>query len=243
MTQPKYKRAVPPGGDSIYHHAETAPWAAPQGEGCIEQIADHIRQHLGQVETVFHEMVSDTVHIDVHCVSATEDFPYVRLVTSGMSDLAMHIPKEVDVPRFTELMVTLPADWKLDQESLKDENWYWPIRMLKTLARMPHKYQTWLGWGHTVPNGDPAEPYAPDTLLNGAIILPSITVPDQFHKLRIDDHKQIAFLAVVPLYQEEMELKLRAGTDTLLEQLSKKFVSDVIDPARTNAVKKRFGMF
>ena len=28
-----------------------------------------------------------------------------------------------------ELAIALPADWKLDQESMKDEKWYWPIRL------------------------------------------------------------------------------------------------------------------
>ena len=29
---------------------------------------------------------------------------------------------------------------------------FWPIQMLKFLARFPHEYKTWLGWGHTIPN-------------------------------------------------------------------------------------------
>ncbi|MFQ8729788.1 MAG: suppressor of fused domain protein [Enterocloster bolteae] len=24
---------------------------------------------------------------------------------------------------------------------------YWPIRLIKYLARFPHEYSTWLGWG------------------------------------------------------------------------------------------------
>lgn len=91
-------------------------------------------------------MASDTVHIDVHFVKPSAEFPFIRLVTSGMSDLPMTTPPEVAVPRYIELMMTLPADWKLDQSALEDENWYWPIGFLKYFARLPHKYQTWLGW-------------------------------------------------------------------------------------------------
>jgi hypothetical protein len=229
-------------GNPIYHHTESTPWSAPQGEVCIEQISTHIERHLGTIETVFHELVSDTVHIDVHFVKPSEKFPFVRLVTSGMSDLPMTTPPEIDVPKFVELVVTLPPDWKLDQKSLEDENWYWPVRQIKYLARLPHKYQTWLGWGHTVPNGDPAEPYAANTELNGSIVLPSITVPDAFHTLKIDEEKEITFYAVVPLYKEEMDLKLRSGTDKLLERLGKKGITDVIDPKRTNVARKLFGL-
>ncbi len=136
------------------------------------------------METVFHEIVSDTVHVDVHFVKPTQQF-----------------------------------------------------------ARLPHKHNTWLGWGHTVPNGDPAEAYASNTKLCGAIILLSPSVPDGFYKLHIDENKEIVFLSVVPLYEEEMNLKLRLGSDELLNRLAKVGVNDIIDPARRNAAKKRFGLF
>ncbi len=83
----KKSKVVSMGGSPIYHHGEATHWQAPQGEECIEQISSHIEAHLGKVETVFHEILSDIVHIDVHFVKPTSEFPFVRLVTSGMSDL------------------------------------------------------------------------------------------------------------------------------------------------------------
>jgi hypothetical protein len=38
-------------------------------------------------------------------------------------------------------------------------------------------------------------------------------------------------------------LKLRLGSDELLNSLDKIGVNDIIDPARRNAAKKRFGLF
>lgn len=84
-------------GSPIYRHGEPTPWGAPQGEEFIQEISAHIEKHLGPVETVFHEVVSDTVHIDVHIVKPTVKFPFVRLVTSGMSDLPMTTPDDVRV--------------------------------------------------------------------------------------------------------------------------------------------------
>lgn len=244
MSSDKEKPAVVSlSGAPIFHHTEAAPFEGPRGEECIEQISGHIETHLGKVESVFHEIISDAVHIDVHFVKASADFPFIRLVTSGMSDLPMTIPEGSEVPKFVELLITLPGDWRLDQASFEDEAWYWPVRLIKQLARLPHKYNTWLGFGHTVPNGDPAAPYAPSTKLCGAMVLPSVTVPDGFHKLRIDEHKEITFLSVVPLYDEEMNLKLRVGLDELLDKLGNMNVSDVVDPARRNVAKKRFGFF
>ncbi|MFO1251389.1 MAG: suppressor of fused domain protein [Inhella sp.] len=230
-------------GNPIHRHGEPNAWAPPQGEEFIEEISAHIEKHLGPVESVFHEILSDTVHIDVHIVRPTPDFPFIRLVSSGMSDLPMSVPDEIDAPRYAELMMTLPAVWRLDQASLEDEAWYWPVRLIKTLARLPHKYATWLGFGHTVPNGDPAEPYAANTGLCGAIVLPSVTVPAEFHTLDIPGIKQVTFYSVVPLHQKEMELKLRLGTDKLLDRFDRKGLNDIVDVKRADVTTKRFGFW
>lgn len=230
-------------GSPIYRHGEASAWESPKGEEFIEQISAHIENHLGPVETVFHEIISDTVHIDVHFVKPTKDFPFVRLVTSGMSDLPMTIPDNPDIPKYVELLITLPADWRLDQESFKDEAWYWPVRLLKSLARLPHKYKTWLGCGHTVPNGNPPQPYASNTSLCGAIVLPSVTVPDSFHELDIPGHKRIVFYAAVPLYEAEMNLKLRLGSDGLIKRFDKKGVTDIVEVARKDVSRKTLGLW
>lgn len=218
-------------------------WQAPHGEECIEEISAHIERHLGEVNGVFHELVSDTVHIDVHYVKPTRERPYHTLVTSGMSDLPMSVPERVDATRFMELLVTLPEEWLVDQEAFANEAWYWPIRQLKYLARFPHKYDTWLGWGHTIPNGQPAEPFANNTRLSGVILLPSVNVPEEFFTLEINPEKTIEFYSIVPLYEEEMNLKLARGTDALLERFDKHGISDIIQIDRQNTCKKRFGFF
>jgi hypothetical protein len=218
-------------------------WEAAHGEECIEEISDHIEKHIGEVSMVFHELISDTVHIDVHHVKPTTSRPFHTLVTSGMSDLPMSVPEDIDSTNFMELMITLPEYWKIDEESFKDERWYWPVRQLKHLARFPHKYETWLAWGHTIPNGDPAEPYSSDTKLNGMIILPSVNVPDDFYNLEIDKNKKVEFFGIIPLFEEEMNLKLAKGSDALLDKFDKHGISDLINTNRKNVAKKWLGIF
>lgn len=230
-------------GDRIFHHNEPSPFQAPMGEMCLEQISAHIEQHVGPIETVFHELVSDTVHIDVHILKASPGNPYCRLITSGMSDLPMTTPEGRDVSRFAELMITLPAGWQLDQGAFKSEEWYWPVRLIKSLALLPHKYATWLGLGHTMPNGDPAEPFAPNTRLCGAMLVPPLTVAEEFDTLFIDGEKTIQFYSVVPIYRAEMELKLRKGSQALVERLDAKGITDIVDLVRPDVAKKRFGLF
>jgi len=236
---------VSPGGSPIMVHSREKDFTPPQGEEHIEAIGAHIERHLGPVSGVFHEIISDLVHIDVHVVPATEQFPYLRLVTSGMSDLPMTVPDEVDadVPRYMELMVTLPADWPISQDAFEDERNYWPVRLLKGLARLPHEYDTWLGFGHTIPNGHPSEPYAPGVGFDGAIVLPPVTPPEDFAELVLEDGKVISFMTIIPLYPEEMDLKLKKGAEALLDRFDAKNIQDVIEPGRTNVARKRFGLF
>jgi len=230
-------------GNPIYRHDTPTSWVAPRAEEFIEEISNHIERYLGPVETVFHEIVSDTVHVDVHIVKPTLEFPYIRLVTSGMSDLPMNTPADTGVPRYVELMITLPKNWKIDQLSFEDETWYWPVRLIKSLAMLPHKYQTWLGFGHTVPNGNPAEPYASNTSLCGAIILPSVSAPVDFHELKIPGIKNVTFYSVVPLYANEMEYKLRLGTDKLLSRFDRAKLNEIVDVKRMDATTKRFWLW
>jgi hypothetical protein len=240
----KEENVVSMSGAPVFRYTDgEKEWESARGEECIEEISDHIERYIGEVSMVFHEVISDTVHIDVHHVKPTEERPFHTLITSGMSDLKMSVPTEVNSTRYMELMVTLPEYWKIDDESFRDEKWYWPIRQLKFLARFPHKFETWLAWGHTIPNGDPAEPFAENTELSGVIILPSVNEPEEFGNLEIDKDKVIEFYSMVPLYDEEMNLKLNRGSDLLLEKFDKHGINDIINPDRKNVAKKRLGIF
>ena len=73
-----------------------------------------------------------------------------------------------------ELAIALPPDWPMGQDAFQDERNFWPVRLLKQLARLPHDLNTWLGWGHSIPNGDPAKPYVKETKLSGAVVIPPI---------------------------------------------------------------------
>lgn len=79
----------------------------------------------------------------------------------------MNVPKQLEEYRLerAELMIALPPDWKVGES---DECWYWPLRLLKSIARLPISADTWLGWGHTVDN---QEPYADNTSLCGAVLI------------------------------------------------------------------------
>ncbi|MFC4098070.1 suppressor of fused domain protein [Paenibacillus xanthanilyticus] len=235
-------------GIPIYRHEakEREIDFAAGDEQAIARITAHVEQHIGPVANVFHEIVSDLVHIDILFVPPTPQRNYHTLVTCGMSNRPMTVPEGAENFRFAELMLCLPPSWPMSEEAFRNEEHYWPVRMLKMLARLPHEYGTWLYHAHTIPNGDPAEPYARNTKLAGMLVeLP--TIVDDLHAfftLNMEPDKDVHFFSLIPLYAEEMDLKLSKGTEALRVKLDQAGVNEVVQLDRKNVAKKKlFGLF
>ncbi|MBX3191538.1 MAG: suppressor of fused domain protein [Labilithrix sp.] len=222
-------------GPILRHDERVAP-SSEIAHADDERISKHLETHFGGVGMVWHEIVSERIHLDVHHVPATEQRPYQVLVTSGMSALPMTVPQGMGAESSRiELCMLLPAEWPMTQEAFADEAVYWPIRLLKQLGRFPHEFGTWLGYGHSLPNGDPAEPYAKGTLLSGALILPPYLLGPPFFSIPGDP--PIFVFQVVPVTAAEMSRKLEIGVDALLDEMDKAGVDAIgpIDPARRSA--------
>lgn len=227
----------PAGSGILRHPARERAWEppAPTDPDTAEAIERHIQRHFGEIAFVWHEIVSDLVHIDVHVVEPNPERPYFTLVTSGMSDLPMAVPDGVGP--YAELLICLPPDWPLSAEALNnDEKAYWPIQLLKTVARLPHDCDTWIGIWHSMPNGDPAEPYADGTPFAGVLVAPMINHPREAWTITTESGKQVSLLALVPLHPAEIDLKLTEGTDALLDAFDRTGVNEMFDPARPSSV-------
>lgn len=226
------------GGSKIYRHKAEDFKEDNQdlGESSLKKIDLHITKWLGEVSGVFHEIISPTVHVDVHLVPPARDRNFNVLVTSGMSDKPMNSP--FPEARYAEVVALLPPDWKLDQASFEDENNYWPIRQLKFIARFPHEFDTWVWATHTIPNGDPPEPYASNTNLSCILLYYPISLPQGFHRLKVNEEKEISFLALIPIFRDEMEFKLKKGMEGLIEKFDANGLTEVIDIHRPSCLKR-----
>lgn len=235
---------VSEGGSRIFRHeGRKRDFEPTAGDPeLVSVLGDHLERHLGRLD-VFHEIVSDLVHVDLFVAPSTNDRPWTTVVTSGMSERPMAAPAEMAHYRHAELMLALPPDWPLSTETFEDESVYWPFRLLKMLARLPHEYDTWLWFAHTIPNGDPPEPYASGTQLCGAMIWPPALVPESFTELMLPDGRLIHFYGVIPIHADEMELKLKRGADELAERLADHRVTELLDPGRPSVVAPRRGFF
>lgn len=223
------------------HESEVADESLAPSES-LRDVEKHIETHLGKPGIVIHELSSMGVHVDVHVVPPRSDRDFFTLVTSGMSDKPMNAPPPAGELKFAELMLCLPSSWQIkDGDMSIDETWRkdWPTLWLRKLARFPHAFGTWFFWGHSLPNGDPASPLAPGTNLCGWVLLEPRLVPDEFKIMERSDGGKTWFLAAVPLYREEMNLKLSQGTEKLEELFAAASVTELIDPKRVNVALKQ----
>lgn len=202
----------------------------------IEAVSDHVERHLGEIEVVMDEKDSPHVHIDLLVVGPSDAIPFRTVVTCGMAERAMPAPDDERDLRRAELFLGLDPDWPVDMDSLHDERWWWPLRLLKRLARFPHAEGTWLWEQHTVGSADD-DPLGPGTELCAALVGPALLMPDGFEILdRGPDADPVSFFSAIPLHAAELRLARDKGVDELYDAFSKASVDVLVDPARPSSV-------
>jgi hypothetical protein len=203
-----------------------------------EEIKSHVEEHLGKIRSGFQEKWGDLSSPDILFVRATLEQPYHIFVTCGVSDNSMNVPEGMVEYSHAELVISLPQSWPLGVKSIENEESNWPMTWLKRVGRLPQNQETWIGQGHTISNGDPWKPIA-DTDFTGVFVLPPFGLPPEFFQLQTHQGVKILFYHLIPLYQEEMDLKLKKGSKALEELLHKHDTDFVLDLQRKNVAKKK----
>jgi hypothetical protein len=227
-----FTRGKTPGGAVVIQYDKEAP---PAPIGFTDESKLHFveareaayRRLFGEALGVSHEVVPLVPHVDVYTFRRTSgDRQVYSLVTGGMSDLPMTIPPGAgDMPRRVELILYCPEP---KQEYIDTLRW---------LAHFPHTYKTCVGFGHTIPNGNPPGPFWGSDCLDTVLLIPPIlrrdqTLPDE---LKLDGDA-VSFLWVVPITGAECRLKLRKGLDAILDLFGKNRHPHVFDPSRKSYV-------
>ena len=171
---------------------------------------------FGECDSVHHEVIPLVPHIDVYRFPPTDKRPFFTLVTGGTSDLPMNCPEKLG-PEFRRVELVFYA--------AEDKPEY--VQLLRDLAHFPHDNNTWLHWGHTMPNGTPPSPLF-GTRLDHLFFCGTILQPDGSLGERLawrDEPVQLVWC--LPITAAECQLKLDQGTDAfydLLDQHKHPFV-------------------
>lgn len=207
---------------------EEIPDAEMYDEEEMDTVEEHIKEYFGEFPTVYHEIHSPDIHVDICIVPPTPERNYYTLVTMGMGAHIMDIPEELDPKKSgrAELLICLPPDWRVGES---DEEWFWPITLLKNLARLPINCDTWLGWGHSVDN---QQTFSRGTELCGSVLIRPEDVADGADSCELPNGDTVSFFEVIPVYREEMTFKIDNDTESLLGLMNG--VSHITDISRPN---------
>jgi hypothetical protein len=222
-----------PGG-SIIHRYKNSEWLASrigftdESSAKFAEARNQVYARLfGKVHGVFREALPLLPRVEVHTYYRVgKDVRDVcTLVTSGMSDLEMNVPVGTKAPRRVELIFYCSEP---KQEYRETMQW---------LAHFPHDQRTWIGSGHTIPNGNPPAPLFGSSVLDTVLFIPTIvkrdgTLPEEL----ILDGEPVHFLWVVPLTTPECELKLAKGLNAILALFGQNRHPHVFDPSRASYV-------
>jgi hypothetical protein len=218
------KKKTPDGTEIIRHdHVETQLGTTRGADGFTQTHEAAYERLFGKALSVSHEVLPLIPHIDVYTFKRSQGDKIVySLVTGGMSDLEMTLPRGArGAPHRVELIFYCSEP--------RDEY----SATLRWVAHFPHASKSWLGHGHTMPNGNPSAPFWGSTELDTLLFMPPIVSKDQTlpSELKLGG-EPVHFLWVVPLTSAECNFKLKHGFDAILNLFEKNRHPHVFDPHR-----------
>lgn len=163
------------------------------------------------------------ISCDLLLIPPNDEHEFYTLVTCGMGAHKMTVPSDEFYDR-AELVLCLPKSWHVKSSN---EKWFWPLRLMKSLAHLPILENSWIGWGHTISNG---EPYFDNTELSGVILGNSPLMEDNI--LELPNGEKVCFYQIYLLYEEEMNYKIDTSADDLFNLIGE--LNPVLDIRRKN---------
>lgn len=162
------------------------------------------------------------------CSLRSDQHKFTLVFTRGLSSTGQEVPEQFSELEHIELLFCLPEYFSLSTTP-------WPINWIEKIACIPQKNSTWLGIGDTIPAGKPPSEIADNFKANHFIVMQTNWM-NQFIKAET----KIKYLALIPIFQEELDFKLRNSHTVLFKKLNQKNVTEQIDTYRTSVCRKRF---
>lgn len=187
----------------------------------LQRVKGYLEEHLGPIERVVPSFANGRLPVDIAVIPPKEGQEYYTLVTLGMGAYRLQTPK--GLPNRLELAIRLPGDWELENNR---ERWFWPVRWLQVLARMPMYQYTWFTHGHTM---DANRFLLGEEGFHGFALHSAGTCP-----LKLGRKDTLEILCLLPVYEAELEYARAVGTDKLFERLGREVCRGPVDMQRQN---------
>ena len=202
-------------------------------EAELAAVQAHIKRYFGDFQQSIKEYESPDICLEIAIIPPRPEHNYYTLATIGMGAHRMNVPEDEPELERAELLINLPPDWLLTDEVVHDEAHFWPVRLLRQMARLPIVDDAWFDCGHIVRND--GEPYAESTRLCSVLLLSPGVFGEPSYSCVLPGGEPVNFYQLIPLYQEELDFALENGLDRFLEQAPDELL-EVIGPDRPNII-------
>lgn len=162
------------------------------------------------------------------------------LMTDGLSDFKMPVPKQYWNKEFNEIYFCLPSYWEWDD--IENPNMNWVFAWIQKLFKYVMENETWLNYGHTFANKNEVGEIVPisSTMKQNHFLLhPPLLLEEHLATLILED-KEVNFLAIIPLHENEFDYKIAKGAHKLMKKFYNAKVDEKLDDFRESALKSRW---
>lgn len=173
----------------------------------FKDVKEYISNKIGNVHLLIPSQTLDDLDIEIIIVEPTKEKPFYTLVTNGLSNYEMKIPKYIETNSFCELVIYLPADWRILNPNI---NYYWPIKSLFELAAKIVKNQGWVSFSSII---NLNRKVADNCSFNAFLFVTGID-----DEALIND-KYVSFYSLIPVYDEEVIYAKQYGNESLFDKL------------------------
>ena len=196
----------------------------------LRQVCNHIENRLGPITSIIDKKETEDLRVYILYLSPSLNNPHHTFITCGMSNYTITAEGYDDLKTHLEVSLRLPKQWKIDENSLKDKNYNWPIKLLFDTAFYPLHSKAYIAIGHSI-NSEDSFPDGWD--FKSIVLSPSIDLSDI-----IIEQNKIDFVNLTPIFQEERDLKL-ANIEEFSKRIFAKRENDIFlfDPERDSFAK------
>ena len=197
---------------------------------------------LKELETRFHANHIKELHNDYGDFILIDSIQFSGsvLLTNNLSDFKMRVHEKHVGEEFNEIYFYLPSYW--DSSALDNPSMNWVFIWLERIKKYVIEKETWLGNGHTLPCGKEMNSLSSSMLQNHFIISNPIAL-SKFLTPITSEEKTIRFLALIPIFSDEMDYKQGKGTLKLLDKFKHQGVTEKLDDFRSSVLKRQWKFF
>lgn len=168
------------------------------------------------------------------------DVPVTVLMTATLSTYEMPVLEKWKGREFNEIYFCLPSYW--DLKDVDNPNFSWVYTWLFKLERFVREKNTWFGPGHSIPTANPEVPISETMKQEYFFFSDPILLKEELAPV-VDATKTIHFLAIIPIYGDELDYKMGKGTLKFIRKFIQRKNDEKIDDYRKSILDSRMRFF